>query len=556
MAFRLIMNINVIRKTTSVGLIVLFSQMATDARATHDCDGHSCRYKEAAGTGDDTVLQAEVSNFFSNIFDTSPWPPRWECGHWSEFHGWLYILSDIGIWAAYFAIPLILGFFLYRKANSWMPFSGIFLLFITFILACGLTHLIDAVIFWVPIYKFSAVIRFATAVVSISTVFALIRITPKVIELKTPEQFERLVDERTNALEKVNLNLAKEIAEKEEARAESRLLLESLPLIAWVANAEGKITYVNSRWKEYTGLTKLDGPSFNMVVHPDDAVEAWNRWRQSIQSGEDYIQEQRFRSKNGDYKYFLVKAIPIKDATGKIIKWIGTSTDIGEQKKNEQRRDTFLNIASHELKTPLTSIKAYLELLKDISTDLQEPAATYLEKAFNNTNKLNNLISELLDVSRVQAGKMDLHKQKFNLRELVNEVVEIYRHRTDDHEIILNGDMSLTVLADKNRIEQVINNLMSNAIKYSPPSSQVVITISSEERLAKVEVKDFGIGISKAEQGKLFQQFYRSENAARSVDGLGMGLYISQEIAKVHGGEIAVQSSEEKGSTFTLILPL
>jgi hypothetical protein len=136
---------------------------------------------------------SEISEFFGNLLDVSDWPPRWICGKWSDFHGWLYIISDLTIWLAYFLIPVILMWFI--QQNRRMPFLPVFWLFVAFILFCGLTHALDALIFWWPAYRLSALVRFFTAVVSMWTVFALIKHLPKVLELKTQEKPESSLDE-------------------------------------------------------------------------------------------------------------------------------------------------------------------------------------------------------------------------------------------------------------------------------------------------------------------------------------------------------------------------
>jgi two-component system, chemotaxis family, sensor kinase Cph1 len=164
---------------------------------------------------------AQGWKFFSTLFDTSAWPARWQCGNWDPLHGWVYIISDIVIWFSYFMIPLILGYFVYRKKKEPIPFKSIVLLFIVFILACGLTHLVDAAIFWWPAYKLSALIRLLTALVSLATVFALIRIAPKVVDLKTPAVLEEMVAERTAELQKLNEQLKEQASQR--TLAEERL---------------------------------------------------------------------------------------------------------------------------------------------------------------------------------------------------------------------------------------------------------------------------------------------------------------------------------------------
>jgi hypothetical protein len=151
-----------------------------------------------------------VTEFVTGLLDTKDWPARWQCGTWTSFHGWLYIISDIIIWFSYFMIPLTLGYFVYRRKREPIPFRSIIFLFIAFILACGLTHLVDAAIFWWPAYRLSAAIRFITAVVSLGTVVALVKIAPQVVVLKSPDTLEQMVDERTKELTGVNTRLHEE----------------------------------------------------------------------------------------------------------------------------------------------------------------------------------------------------------------------------------------------------------------------------------------------------------------------------------------------------------
>ncbi|MEP2773017.1 MAG: ATP-binding protein [Fulvivirga sp.] len=166
-----------------------------------------------------TIAAVSDAGFFANILDTSLWPARWYCGVWTDFHGWMYISSDLMIWAAYFIIPLILGYFLYQRRKD-VPFNSVLYLFIAFILACGLTHLLDAVIFWWPAYKLSAVLRLGTAVVSWGTVFALVKVTPKLLDFKSPDMLQKLIDEKTVELQKLNNQLKQEIEEKTKTQAE------------------------------------------------------------------------------------------------------------------------------------------------------------------------------------------------------------------------------------------------------------------------------------------------------------------------------------------------
>lgn len=151
----------------------------------------------------------DVAEFFSNLFQAENWPPRWHCGKWTSFHGWLYIFSNLAIWAAYFAIPLILFIFITKRKTD-IPFIKIFWLFIAFILACGTTHLIDATLFYYPAYRLSALVLFICAIVSWATIFGLIKILPDALKLKTPTQLEHIIHSRTKELQVASLNLEKQ----------------------------------------------------------------------------------------------------------------------------------------------------------------------------------------------------------------------------------------------------------------------------------------------------------------------------------------------------------
>ncbi len=150
----------------------------------------------------------QLFDFFALLFDTSSWPPRWHCGEWTDFHGWLYIVSDLAIWAAYFTIPFLLVFFVRKRRD--VPFQTVFLLFGVFILACGMTHLIDAIIFWVPVYRVSALVRFVTALASWGTIVALAKVLPQAMLLRSPAELDRIVARRTAELAEANAHLAEQ----------------------------------------------------------------------------------------------------------------------------------------------------------------------------------------------------------------------------------------------------------------------------------------------------------------------------------------------------------
>ena len=231
--------------------------------------------------------------------------------------------------------------------------------------------------------------------------------------------------------------------------------------------------------------------------------------------------------------------------------------DITERRAIEQRKDDFLSIASHELKTPLTTIKGYIQLMNRLLTDGSDnKLKSAVEKTSVYVERLNNLISELLDVSRIQSGRIELHKEPFDFDEMVRDAVESILQAQDTHQIVIKGVTSCTVKGDESHISQVVTNLLSNAIKYSPDHREVEVYLSRVGNYVKAAVVDRGVGVPYADQQKIFERFYRVSDMQKQFPGMGIGLYICSEIVKNHGGSLWVESKAGKGSTFSFTLPL
>lgn len=464
-----------------------------------------------------------------------------------------------------------------------------------------------------------------------------------------------------------------------------RQLAETIPQLVWITRPDGYHEFYNKRWYEFTRLTHEEsiGKGWSTLLHPDDVERSWKTWEHCLKTGEQYEIEYRFKDvRTGEYRWFLGRALPVRDSDGDIIKWFGTCTDIHEQKKTleelersqkqfsalfsssvigvlycdlkgkifnandafldmigysrqelengkiywdkltpsefkesdqfatqalmktgvapawekeyirkdgsqipvivgaallnkdttetiafvidnserkklEARKDEFIGIASHELKTPLTSIKGYTQILERIIHQMGDARLQlYLKKTNTYIDRLNSLISDLLDVSKIQAGKLQMDYSRFKFSELLNDGIESMLHTHENHEIELDGDVDEIVYGDRHRLEQVITNLLSNAIKYSPRANKVRVHVKKADKSITVGVTDFGIGIPESEQHKLFQRFYRVETTAKRFSGLGIGLYVSSEIVQRHGGKMWVESVPGQGSTFYFTLPI
>ena len=354
---------------------------------------------------------------------------------------------------------------------------------------------------------------------------------------------------------------ARKEAEKAEVKNlnDVKKILENIPQITSTASADGSVNYFNQFFLDYSGLTfaEAKGWGWERVVQPDMRDEVKKTWSNSLKTGDDFNMEILLKRESDNmYRWHLSKSTPILDDEGKIISWVGAAIDIHEQKTKEQVKDEFIGIASHELKTPLTTAKAYIQLLEISMAQTNNEDVIFAQKAGASINRLNDLIGELMDVTKIQNGKLDLSITTFNFNEMVVNAVEEVRYASPIHRILFSGEIKEPVTGDKNRLGQVVINLLSNAVKYSPKSKEVFIHLSMEGGEVKVSIKDTGIGIRKESLGKIFERYYREEQRAVHFQGLGIGLFISHEIIQRHHGRIWAESEPGEGSTFYFTIPL
>ena len=348
-----------------------------------------------------------------------------------------------------------------------------------------------------------------------------------------------------------------------ESEKKYRFLADAIPQIVWIGESDGRLTYFNQATMDYSGKnynTFLEKNGWLDIVHPDEKAENERLWIASIKNKTAFTYEHRFRSKTGEYRWFLSRAIPQLDEFGNVTKWVGTSTDIDEMKRLDEHKNDFIKIANHELKTPLTTIKGYVQLLKKMRGNSDDKFLTNsLNTIENQVNKLNLLMGELLDISRIDSGKLPLHKDDFSLVKLVTETIEDIKAAEQSHQINfeLRCVSDIEVFADKDRITQVLNNLLTNAIKYSPAANKVNVELYIEQNSAIVSVQDFGIGMDSEELLKIFDRFYRvSGEDEVTFPGFGIGLFIVKDIMDRHKGKIWAESEKNTGSTFYFSLPL
>ena len=364
------------------------------------------------------------------------------------------------------------------------------------------------------------------------------------------------IDDQKNSREKIK-----------QSELQLKTISNASPVGLWMTDKNARNTFVNETWIEWTGIPfeKQLGTGWLDRVVEEDREAAPARFRECMEKKEKYSAEFRITRPDGELRWCLTEGAPYYDINGKFAGYAGSVTDITELKKMEERKDSFIQMASHELKTPITSIKGYVQLLLAMydETDkekfeLSQPLIkTSLNTISKQVSKLTRLVSELLDLSKIETGKLELDKTSFPLTDLVEEAVQDVRHTSTRHTIHVHNDFTGNIYADKDRISQVLLNMLTNAIKYSPSGNAIDVYVTSGEGSAIIKVKDHGIGIDKKEQHLIFQRFYRAEGKSeQTYPGFGIGLFIANEILQRHNGTISVESEKGKGSVFTVTLPL
>ena len=361
---------------------------------------------------------------------------------------------------------------------------------------------------------------------------------------KTNEHLEEIVKERTNELFR--------------SQEHFKFLADNIPVIVWRTTPDGKADYFNKKWHEYTGLSwdESVNSTAQKVLHPDDLDITMKVWKECIEKQQSFESEYRIkRWIDGAYRWHLVKGEPFKDEIGNIVAWFGTATDIEDQRRELERKDEFISVASHELKTPLTSLKGYLHLIES-EEYLTDETRSFISKGNISVKKLQHLIRDLLDVSKIKAGRLEFSMSPLNLTELIHSCIENNTYMFPSYVIKEEAAEDVLVMGNEERLEQVVMNLLNNAVKYSPGNKNIIVRVEKNETSAIVSVIDFGIGLSVSDQKRIFERFYRAESNKVSISGLGIGLYISSQIVKEHNGQMTVNSKLTEGSEFSFLLPL
>ncbi len=354
-----------------------------------------------------------------------------------------------------------------------------------------------------------------------------------------------------------------------DSEAKFRTIADAMPQMVWSTLPDGYHDYYNQQWYEYTGMPEgsTDGAAWNGVFHPDDQARAWDAWSRSLASGETYEIQYRLRHRSGEYRWVLGRALPIRNESGQIVRWMGTCTDIHTQKLAEdalreaaQRKDEFLAMLAHELRNPLAPISTAAQLLKVRHGD-EKIRVMASDIIVRQVRHMTALVDDLLDVSRVTRGLVELDMATLDLKQVVNAAVEqaLPLIETRRHALeVRTSPNRAHVRGDRTRLVQVIANVLNNAAKYTPAGGRIVLSLDVGDDQARLAVADNGNGINPALLPDIFDLFIQGErNPDRAQGGLGLGLALVRSITLLHGGTVTAHSDGNgRGSTFTITLPL
>ena len=368
-----------------------------------------------------------------------------------------------------------------------------------------------------------------------------------------------------------------------ESEGRFRQIADTMAHMVWVTLPDGYHEWYNKRWYEFTGVPagSTDGQGWNDMFHPDDREMAWARWRHALATGELYEIEYRLRHHGGGYRWVLGRALPIRDAGGRIERWFGTCTDIDDLKRAQAAReqvleaeraarteaervgrmkDEFLATLSHELRTPLNAILGWSQILGHGSTDAEDvrQGIAVIER---NARAQAQLIEDLLDMSRIVSGNIRLDVQRVSLPDVIEAAMDTVRPAAELKRVRLVkvlDPIAGPVAGDPHRLQQVVWNLLSNAVKFTPPGGKVEILLERVNSHLELSVSDTGQGIRPEFMPHVFERFQQADGGTtRKHGGLGLGLAITKQLVELHGGSVRAKSpGEGQGATFTVHLPL
>jgi PAS domain S-box-containing protein len=369
-----------------------------------------------------------------------------------------------------------------------------------------------------------------------------------------------------------NVDITEQVAAQRALRQSEekfRTITDAMPQMVWSAGADGGNDYSNQRWIEFTGLSNEDllGMSWVSMIHPDDLVALQTNWSRSLEHGTLFEIEHRIRHRNGAYRWVLNRALPVRDEAGKVVRWMGTVTDVHDQKQAAEeykaaniRKDEFLAMLAHELRNPLAPISTAAQILKLPGADPKRVAHAS-DVIGRQVKHMVELVDDLLDVSRVNRGLVELECLPVDLRWVIQNAIEQARPLIEKkgHTLATRfGAADAIVIGDRKRLVQVMANLLNNAAKYTPEGGQITVAADITDRQVKLSVSDNGIGIEASLLPRIFELFTQAKRTPdRAQGGLGLGLALVHSLVGLHGGSVdAASEGLGKGSRFSVVLPL
>jgi PAS domain S-box-containing protein len=354
-----------------------------------------------------------------------------------------------------------------------------------------------------------------------------------------------------------------------ESEEKFRTMTEAMPQMVWSARADGGNDYANGRWREFTGMSnrELLGLNWISLIHPDDQAPLQASWQRSLDTGCLYEIEHRLRHRSGEYRWVLNRALPVRDEAGNIARWMGTVTDVHDQKLVAEelraanvRKDEFLAMLAHELRNPLAPISTAAQILKLPGGDARRSAQAS-DVIARQVKHMVELVDDLLDVSRVTRGLVELEREPVDLASVVHSAIEQARPLIEkkDHTLATRLDAArVCVVGDRKRLVQVMANLLNNAAKYTPEGGAITVCAAVADGEITLSVIDNGIGIDAALLPQVFDLFTQAKRTPdRAQGGLGLGLALVRSMVGLHGGRVEAGSAGPgRGSRFDVVLPL
>jgi PAS domain S-box-containing protein len=384
---------------------------------------------------------------------------------------------------------------------------------------------------------------------------------------RSRDELDHRVAERTVELEQALRQLAQEAEEQRLSELRFRQLADWMPQIVWTALPDGTVDYINARGPDLTAVKQEEGLGLRWVerVHPEDRSRVAAQWKRAVHDSSLYESEFRLQMRDGSYRWQLVRAVPIRDSRGNVVRWLGTATDIEEQKKTQrviedenQRKSDFLAILAHELRNPLTPIRnaaLLLERSRAAGAAAQDRAVQIIERQ---VTQMARLIDDLLDLSRIARGKILLRKERLDVAAVVRTVVDDRREGIEKRQLSVETALPgspVWLWADGARVAQTVGNLLDNAEKYSDPGGRIRVQVELVGGEVAIRVRDSGIGLSPEAKQHLFEPFVQARGAL-GRGGLGLGLSLVKSLAELHGGRVEAESEGAgRGATFTVWLP-